>query len=104
MRIGIVSLETDLANFANDLRRVAHDARARGHVARDQRARFDERACADTDAFEDGCVRADPDVVLDGYRPLRNLRPRTSLAERRTSDGIGDALGWLERMKIRVGD
>src|SRR5207245_7594912 len=69
-----------------------------------QRASFNERACADTDAFEDGRVRANPDIVLNGYRPFRNVRPRTSLAERRTGDGVGDALGRVERMKIRVGN
>src|SRR3989442_9915271 len=103
MCIGIVALEIDLRNLANHLRRVTHDARARGHIACDQRAGFNERACADTDAFEDGCVRANPDIVLDGYRPFRNLRSWTALAERRTSDGVGDALGRLERMKIGVG-
>src|SRR5213594_1676776 len=104
MCAGFVFLETDLTNFANDLRRVTHDSRARGHVARDQRAGFNERARADTDAFEDGCVRANPDIVLNGYGPFRNLRPRTALAERRAGYGVGDALGRLERMKIRVGN
>src|SRR5436189_187863 len=77
---------------------------ARGNRLRNQRASFNERACADMDAFEDRCVRANPDIVLNGYRPFRNLRPRTALAERRTGDGVGDALGRLEQMKIRVGN
>src|ERR1044071_4915718 len=91
-------------DLSDDLCWITHNAGARGNIPSHQCASIYPGTCADSHSFQNRRVGTYPDIVFDDDRSAWNFRSGTSFAQRRTRNGVGDALGRSQWMKIGIGD